>query len=96
MRLCSDISRDVILGKMTGRSLRHATTPPPLPAAPSLAGALHVACSEGCPPPKVFGKKHQSTKCKQPIKCKCRICNAGALDLLNMLRKEIIGLGFFR
>lgn len=67
----------------------------PLIIAPSLAGALHMECSEGCHPVNIFGKKHESQKCKQPCKCKYSICNADALGLLNELCKGIIGLGFF-
>lgn len=100
MRLGSDVSQDVTLGKITGRCLRQhqsssCATLLSLIAVPSLAGTLHVVCSEGCLPANIFGEKHQSQKCKQPGKCKYSICNAGALDLLNELCKGIVGLGFF-
>lgn len=100
MRLGSDMSQDVTLGTITGRCLRQRRASScaillSLIAVPSLAGTLHMVCSEGCLPANIFGEKHWSQKCKQPGKCKYSICNAGALDLLNELCKGIVGLVFF-
>lgn len=94
MKLGSDVSQDVTLGKITRLCLRwcqasSCATLLPLLTAPCLAGTLHMTCWERSLCVNILSKKQWSQKCKQPGKFKYSICNAGAFSLLNKLCKGI-------